>query len=121
MGLNANEVDKLFRSCLSENGETVEGIVHNYRLDVKGKEAEIWDMLKELPDEFHSNKGGGWSFLNACMDRDGNQWADLHFTMEQLCCLGIASKQASWLFARYMWSSFPGGMPYVKVWCVHQS
>ncbi len=75
----------------------------------------IGAMLAELPDEFHRDRGGGWSFLNACNDRHGEQWADLHATMEQLFMLGVATDQAECQLPRELWSALPGGMPYYCV------
>jgi hypothetical protein len=72
-------------------------------------------MLSDLPDEFQARKGGGWSFLNACMDRHGHQWTGLHQQQERLFALGIACGKARWLFPRQLWTSLPGGMPYVSV------
>jgi hypothetical protein len=74
----------------------------------------ILAMLKELPDEFLASKGGGWTFLNMCNDRHGNQWSDLHKTMEQLVLLGIGAGVAKWQMME-MKEAMPGGMPYVLV------
>ena len=73
---------------------------------------EIIEMLMELPDEFKASGGGGWSFLNMCLDRNGTQWADLHVTMEKLLLLGIGIKKAKYLMPRPFWKTFPGKMPY---------
>ncbi|WP_299076193.1 hypothetical protein [uncultured Paraglaciecola sp.] len=115
MKLSANRVEELFSGSLSETGTVVEGLQGNYALDIAGHEDEIKAMLSELPDEFHAKRGGGWSFLNACNTRDGEQWTGMHQTMEQLFVLGIAAGLAKWLMPRDMWSAFPGGMPYVSV------
>jgi len=55
------------------------------------------------------------SFLNMCIDKNGNQWADLHRTMDELVALGIATGKLSFLIPREMWSILPGGMPYLIV------
>jgi len=68
-----------------------------------------------LPDEFHTGKGGGWSFLDACNDRNGAQWTSLHRTMDQLVCLGHAIGAVSFCLPREMWKILPGGMPYFVV------
>jgi len=57
------------------------------------------------------------SFLNACQDRNGNQWTDLHQRMEQLFVLGQAAGFVSCLLPRDMWAALPGGMPYYVVSC----
>lgn len=73
---------------------------------------EIRALLNEMPDEFHKEKGGGMSFLNLCMDRHGEQWAE-HPTMDSLIALGIAAGMAEFPLPREMWSILPGGVPYV--------
>lgn len=96
----------------------VEGImnkfgVHKERLEKHRKQIEEW--LDELPMEFHQHGGGGWSFLNACNDRNGEQWTGFHQRMEELFVLGIAIGRAKWQMPREMWPMFPGGMPYVVI------
>ena len=121
MELTAKNVDKMFRDtmCDTPEGSTlVEGIrakfyLSNDKLDEY--QDDIVAMLNELPEEFHQDSGGGWSFLNACNRRDGSQWADLHMTMEQLICLGIGINKVSYLMPREMWEMLPGAMPYFVV------
>lgn len=123
--LTHDAVMELARACFFKEGEPqddaieVEGIVRTYGFR-PGRIAESADvigaLLAELPNEFQKSGGGGWSFLNACTDRHGHQWTDLHQTMEMLFCLGIAAGKAKWLLPRDIWESLPGGMPYVAVW-----
>lgn len=113
--LTAEAVTDLYNKCRSETAPEIEGIVHSARLDTKGHEDRIREMLAELPPEFQSTGGGGWSFLNACNRGDGSQWADLHATMEKLFMLGIAAGLARWQMPRDMWDMLPGSMPYVSV------
>jgi hypothetical protein len=129
--LNAKRVNDIFMDCLftdeelkrcptgiPENYLMVQGIVNDFGLHPERTEShreEIIELLKELPDEFHKDGGGGWSFMNACDDRHGNQWADEHREMEQLFALGIAIKKAKFQLPKPMWSALPGGMPYVVV------
>lgn len=113
--LTAERVETLFLQCMRANGKDVAGIVTRTTLDTAGHEAEIAAMLADLPDEFQSSSGGGWSFLNACHTKAGVQWTDLHSTMEKLFMLGIASGQAQYLMPRELWSALPGGMPYIVV------
>lgn len=122
--LTSRAVDDMLARCLFSDDESmegaieVEGIVNRYAFH-PGRIAEnadtIGEMLAELPDEFQREKGGGWSFLNACMDRNGKQWTDLHQQQERLFALGIAAGKARWVLPREMWSHMPGGMPYVVV------
>lgn len=55
------------------------------------------------------------SFLSACNDKHGKQWADLHLRMEQLFQLGLAIGKAECVFSRDMWEILPGGMPYYVI------
>ena len=96
----------------------VQGIVRSYvfrRDRIEEQDGRIGAMLAQLPDSFMETKGGGWSFLNACIRQDNQQWADLHTDMEALFALGIAANKARWCFPREMWSALYGGMPYVIV------
>lgn len=120
--LTAENVNKVFLDCLFQDGEDtskaeiVEGIIAKFGFHPERLEAnktEIRDMLNELPDTFRDDKGGGWSFLNACMTSTGNQWGE-HQNIEQLLALGIATKQAKILMPREMWKLMPGGMPYFQ-------
>lgn len=100
-----------------ENAVHVQGVINNYAFHperIAAHAADISSMLAELPDDFWSDRGGGMSFLNACMDRHGNHWAE-HPTIEQLIVLGIATGQAAYSLPREMWSVMPGGLPYFSV------
>lgn len=110
--------------CLFKNDEDksqyieAEGIVTNvgfHPTRLESYRQEIADMLAELPDEFKASAGGGHSFLNACMDRHGNQWTGLHRNMEHLVQLGIATGQVEYCMPRTFWSILPGGMPYFVI------
>jgi hypothetical protein len=123
--LTADAVNAMAMKCLFKEeepqGEAIEvdGIVRKFRFHperIRENATAIGELLAELPSEFQASVGGGWSFLNACNDRHGAQWCDLHRTMESLFCLGIAAGKAKWLLSRDMWGSLPGGMPYVAVW-----
>ncbi|MDP2684482.1 MAG: hypothetical protein Q8P20_05505 [bacterium] len=122
--LTAENVVRIFQDCLFLEGENTdkhikaEGITTTAgfnpdRLDKHKKEIEA--MLNELPNEFQKSGGGGMSFLNACMDKYGNQWTGFHQTMEQLFQLGIAIGKVQCQLPRKMWTSLPGGMPYYIV------
>jgi hypothetical protein len=122
--LNEEHVNRVFMDCLFRDGEDTrqyikaEGIVRNVGFHperLEGRRAEIVAMLDELPEQFHEKSGGGWSFLNACNDKHGNQWTGLHQTMEQLFQLGIAIGKVKSLMPREMWEALPGGVPYYVV------
>lgn len=123
MKLTPDAVDALMKVCLSAPGEltdavVVEGIINNYAFHadrIAENAATIAKLLAQLPDEFQNKKGGGWSFLNACQDRDGSLWTEEHRVLEHLLVLGIAAGRARWLLPRVVWNDLPGGMPYVAV------
>lgn len=123
MKLTAENVHEIFTKCLFREGEDTSTAAlaecvtgkfgfHPGRLE-QNRES-IHAMLKELPPEFQPDTGGGMSFLNACMTKDGEQWGE-HRNIEQLLALGVASKTAAILLPRPMWAILPGGMPYFAV------
>jgi hypothetical protein len=124
MNLTAEKVNNLFLKCLFTEGENTEphiigeGIMKKVGFNperLKENEPLIIEMLNDLPDSFKKEGGGGMSFLNMCQDKNGNQWADLHQTMDELVCLGNAIGKLSFLMPREMWSILPGGMPYLLI------
>lgn len=124
--LTAERVEKIMRDCLFKaeevpNGQPpadaviVDGLVRKFGLNrqrLESHRAEIVEMLGELPDSFFKEKGGGWTFLNLCNDRNQRQWGE-HRDMEALCVLAIGLGLGEFLLDRDMWASFPGGVPYV--------
>jgi hypothetical protein len=112
------KVNKLLLACLNEKEEgalVVDGIVRKFGFSqekINQHREEIRELLADMPDAFQKNSGGGMSFLNLCMDKHGDQWAE-HPTMEALVALGIAAGMASYSLPRQMWSILPGGVPYV--------
>lgn len=124
MKLTAENVDFIFQDCLfrkdedTTNAVKVEGIsckvgFHPDRL--KSHKAEIAEMCDELPDNFKASSGGGWSFLNLCINKHNEQWTGSHQHMEQLTMLGLASGKIQLLAKRELWEKLPGGMPYVRI------
>lgn len=118
------KVEEAFVKCLYKDEETngkvpegavlVNGITFNYgfhpgRLEEQREKVTAW--LDALPHQFRESEGGGWSFLDACLDEDGFQWGEYR-NMEQLFCLGIGLKLVSYSLPRSMWFTFSGGMPY---------
>ena len=96
----------------------VEGILTNYGLSKsaleRNKEA-ITQMLSDLPPPFRQETGGGWSFLNACNTRSGEQWTGLHVVMDRLFVLGMGIGMVQCCLPREFWSFLAGGMPYYMV------
>lgn len=124
--IESSRLNEIFEDCLFEEKEIengipiyeekfVDGIVAIYGFNsnkiLKHKE-EISSMLDEMDITFKK----GWSFLNLCFDKDGNQWTGSHLTMEQLMCLGMAIGRVSYCtIDRDMWTVLPGGMPYIEI------
>src|SRR4029077_9475566 len=95
----------------------VEGLVNTFGFHpgrVAEKKPEIAALLAQLPEAFFSDSGGGMSFLNACVDKDGDQWGE-HRDMEALFALGQAVGLVTCPLSRAFWSSLPGGVPYFMV------
>jgi len=114
-------VESIFYDCLFKEDEPkdiyveAEGLVCNvgfHQGRLESHRQEITELLDKLPSEFKKSEGGGWTFLNACLDKDGNQWTGSHEIMEQLVQLGIGIDMVHYLFPKALWSSFPGGVPY---------
>lgn len=122
--LCAAKVEALFKECLvpldapmSPSFIEVEGVINKalFHPDpVDKRRSEIASLLAQLPDQFHDGLGGGWSFLNACQDRNGHLWTGLHQTMEQLFMLGIACGLAREITVIPR-DILPGNMPYYAV------
>jgi hypothetical protein len=122
--LNSEKVEAIFMDCLFKDGEDtsnhvrVEGIMSTVGFNPERLEihrADIEAMLNELPDQFKKSGGGGWSFLNACDDKYGNQWTGFHQHMDQLFQLGVGLDKVQCQLPREMWSVLPGGMPYYVI------
>lgn len=123
--LTASAVRTIFLDCLFKAGEeplhstavVAEGIIDKYGFHpgrLEGHKPAIMQLLMCLPDTFRESVGGGWSFLQACKDNQGNHWGE-HIDMEQLFSLGIATGQAEYLMKREMWRVLPGGVPYIVI------
>lgn len=121
--IDTERLNEIFIDSLFKEGEPTEphvlaeGVLSRYGLHpdrLKSHAEEVQEMLTVLPDEFRKTSGGGMSFLSACMDRDGNHWAE-HPTIEQLFVLAIGLGKGKWLMPRELWSALPGGMPYFVI------
>lgn len=123
MNLTAQNVQSVLMDCLFQKDEDtsnrveVRGIVNTFGFHparLESHRADIASMLGDLPSAFRQSKGGGWSFLNACMTNDGVQWGE-HQDMERLLVLGLGLKLVDFMMPREFWSQMPGGMPYFAV------
>lgn len=119
MELTSKNVEELFLKCLrptEENSVLVHGIMFKAYLDVKDHEEDIRSMLAELPNTFMKEHGGGWSFLNGCVDKNDVQWTSEQRIVDLLFCLGQAAGMVKYLFEdRDLWKLLPGGVPYVCI------
>lgn len=119
MKLTSENVLKVFDKCFCEMGDKkVMGVAHKFSFDSKmlnENQDEINDMLRQLPENFMEGSGGGWSFLMACNDKNGEQWTGLHLRMEQLFAMGEAIGKVKSLLPRELWKALPGGVPYYVV------
>ena len=96
---------------------TVQGVVSDFVFNRERMEShrdEVSEMLALLPDEFMKSKGGGMSFLNACVDRNGNHWGE-HVHIQELVVLGIGLGLVRFVLPRELWSALPGNMPYFVI------
>ena len=109
-----------FMDCLFKEGEDttnhvkVEGLtsmfgLHPQRLEEKRELVTV--LLAELPAEFKE----GWSFLNLCTTKDGEQWTDMHLVCEQLVVMAIGLGLMEYCMPREMWVILPGGVPYLMI------
>lgn len=117
--LTAQGVEQTFAACQSDLGDIeIDMIVGKVKFDsakVEEYGEVIAALLLGLPWQFMESGGGGWSFLNACMDRNDNQWTGLHLTMGKLFALGQAAGVVTCQMPREAWGLLPGGMPYYVV------
>lgn len=125
--INADEVEAAFRDCLFDEDEPmeprveVEGILHTFGFHperLESHRAQVARWLSDLPTEFRSTEyggEGGWTFMNACQDRNNVQWTGLHQRMDQLFALGQGLGLAKPVLSRKYWSSLPAGMPYYVI------
>lgn len=118
--INSKRVSEIFEECslkeeFSEKTIKVESIAtQTFKQECLEKHREeILSILNELPDKFKESVGGGWSFLNACYDKHGNQWTGLQIVVLRLFLLGIAIGAVEhYLASKEEWPMLPGGMPY---------
>jgi len=127
--IDANRVEAIIKDCLFRDDELkngkpitemveVKGIMHNmgfHKERLLKHRDEVKIILNNLPEQFHKNIGGGWSFLNACQDKNDIQWTGLHERMEQLFLLGLGLGLCEFTCSRDIWPMMPGGMPYITI------
>lgn len=124
MKLLPQTVSNIFFECLFKEDEDNSIAIESYGVTIdvgfhperiERHKEKIVNLLNELPLEFCEATGGGFSFLAACNDKNGEQWTGFHAVMEQLFLLGMAAKRVKCLLPRDMWYMLPGSMPYYVV------
>jgi hypothetical protein len=100
-----------------DNAIMAQGVTRMYGFHperLEEKRPEIIALIEEIvTDGFLIDKGGGQSFLNLCVDREGAQWTGFHLVMEAFLCLAIGLGLAGFVAPYEMWKMFPQGMPYI--------
>lgn len=122
----SEKVHNLFLDCLFKDDEIqggqppkdavlIDGLTRKFGLHpgrLTSHTAELKEIIAQMPKEFFKGTGDGMSFLNLCMTKDGEQWAE-HPTMEELVVMALGLKLASYVMPRSMWAILPGGVPYI--------
>lgn len=90
---------------------------HKTRLE--SAREEVRSFLNELPLIFRADPGlagagGGWSFLQVCVQADGEIWTGMHQVCEQLLMLGGALGYVSRMDFLPR-EALPGGVPYFSI------
>ena len=114
--LTAANVDAIMGKCLDGASDiVVDGVINKFgfsQAQLAIHQESINQLLEQLPAPFHQKTGGGWSFLEACVDRDGDMWTSLHLKMEALFALGMGIGRVECQMPREVWGVLPGGVPY---------
>lgn len=121
MKSKTQQVQDIITNCFFDDGAkiineiTVEGITATFKFDPKKIEANraaIITIINEMDDKFFESTGGGGSFLNLCLDKNGHQWGE-HVDCDALIILAMAIGRCRYCLPREIWGGLPGGMPYV--------
>ena len=130
MKLTVEKLNDVFAACMFTDEEVkdlkpgelpqdcvvVMAVLHNFGFNEHRLEkhyTEIEELLNELPANFKEEIGGGWSFLNGCVDKDGHQWGE-QSDLNKLIALGLAIGRVE-ITPRGLWHNLPGSMPYVRI------
>ena len=134
--LNSEAITKIFLDCLFKDEEIERAKKNDGSFDcacrpvemICGKtvvfnwpkllehKAELVDYFNEVDDVFKEQIGGGYSFLNLCVDKDGKLWGEQK-TCDEFVTLGIGLGICDYLIDdRSLWCTFPGGVPYIIVY-----
>ena len=94
-GENVMAMGKMPRDAKIVNGLTRMYGFHPTRLTEK--RSEVIELIEQIcSDEFIVGRGGGQSFLNLAVDREGVQWTSFHLVIEAFLVLsiGLRSEEA---------------------------
>ena len=119
-------VNELFIDCLFKDNELTNGRPIGNYIEAIGVKVRVWFNPIRLEEhtaeiisiisELHPNFKEGWSFLNFCYSKNQELWTGNHSTMDELLCLGLATKTIEYCCDdREIWSLFPMGMPYIRI------
>lgn len=115
---DAEEIQTLGHDALMTVAVIAEGITATFGFHperLKGHEAEVVEMLKNLPEAFMADgDDGGWSCLKATVDKNNMLWGQ-HKDVEILLVLGLALGKVTYCLPRKLWGALPGGMPYISI------
>lgn len=101
---------------LPEGAVVVPGVIRTFVFHpgrLESHRADVVSMIEQLPTEFLREGGGGWTFLNLCMRRDGVQWTSFQTAQESLYVLAAGLGLARFQLPREVWEALPGAMPYL--------
>ncbi len=127
----AEIVNSIFRDCLYRDDEIVNGepVVppidaqlltmrvgfHPQRLEQhRGRVIALAREVFQDPFLTSHVDGGGYSFLQIVVDREGNHWCE-HRTAQELMGLCLGLGLATYPIPRDMWPALPGEVPYLTV------
>ncbi len=120
--IDSVSVHNLFVSCLTDDKDETAVIaemlackVYMSKDKVEAAREQITKDLLNLHPNFIRATGGGWTFINACLDRNGDLWTNCHRDMDELVTMGVMIGKVIMLFPRNHWDSLPGGVPYFVV------
>lgn len=109
-----------FMDCLFKEGEDttnyvkVEGLTSMFGLHPQRLE-EKRELVTALFSELPANFKEGWTFLNLCITKDGEQWTNMQRICEQLVVMAIGLELMEYCMPREMWAILPGGVPYLII------
>ena len=120
--LTSENVHNTYKECLLKDEEVAdnsplvdfvigEGISHAGVFNSERLEANR-EKIANMVDEIASIENGP-SFLNMCVDKNGNLWTGDQGTVDLLVQLGTATEALSYPLPRDMWEALPGGVPLV--------